>query len=76
MDRQQVLEELVRAWVEVELPGQSTVADQAVELVNAVYESGHSAQAACRQAGAFIDRRVQHPADPGKDSHAMALVAR
>jgi hypothetical protein len=38
--RQHVLEEVVRAWVEEALPGQTTVADQAVELVSMSCDSG------------------------------------
>lgn len=75
MDRQLVLEDVVRAWVEEELPGQATVADQAVEVVSAAYESGHSIPVACRRVSEFINCRVQHPACHRADSHANALLA-
>ena len=75
MDRQHVLEEVVRGWVEVELPGRVTVADQAVEMVMAAYQSGHSVPVTCRQVSEFISCRVLHPAYQRIDSRAMALMA-
>jgi hypothetical protein len=75
MDRKHSLEEVVRAWVEVELPGQAAAANRAVELLSGAYESGHSVLAACRQVSEFINCRVQHPAYQRGDSHAVALLA-
>ncbi len=75
MERQQVLEEVVRAWVEAELPGQVTLADQAVEVVTAACESGHSVPVACRQVSEFINCRVLHPAYQRIDRRAMAFLA-
>ncbi len=75
MFRQQVLEEVVRVWVEEVLPGQTAVADQAVELVSMSRDSGASIPVACAQVSMFVNCRVQHPAYQRADSHAMALLA-
>lgn len=75
MCRQHVLEEVVRTWVEEALPGEEAVADQAVELVVAAYESGASVPVACRQVSEFVSCRVQHPAYQQAGGHAMALLA-
>lgn len=75
MQRHHVLEEVVRAWVEEALPGQTTVADQAVELVTMSCQSGASIPVACAQVSKFVNCRVQHPAYQRVDSHAMALLA-
>ena len=75
MYRQHVLEEVVRAWVEEALPGQVSVADQAVELASTTYASGASVWVACRRASKFVNCRVQHPAYQRTDRGEMALLA-
>ena len=75
MGRQHLLEEVVRVWVEEVLPGQETVADQAVEVMKATFRSGNSVPVACRRVTEFINCRVQHPAHREVESHAMALLA-
>jgi len=75
MYRQHVLEEVVRAWVEEALPGQATVAAQAVELVSTAYESGASVPFACRQVRQFVSCRVQHPAYQRTDRGELVLLA-
>ncbi len=75
MDNQQVLEEVVRAWVEESLPGQATVVNQAVELVGTAYRSGGSVPVACRQVTNFVNCRAHHPAYQRTDCGAMALLA-
>ncbi len=75
MHRRYELEEVVRAWVEKVLPGQATIADQAVMLVNESYESGASVVAACGQVSEFVKCRAQHPGYQRTDGHAIALVA-
>jgi hypothetical protein len=75
MDNQHVLEEVVRAWVEERLPGQATIANQAVDLVGTAYESGVSVPIACRQVTNFVNARVRHPGYQRTDSGAMALLA-
>lgn len=75
MHRQHVLEEVVRVWVEEVLPGQTAVADQAVELVSMSCDSGASIPDAFAQVSKFVNCRVQHPAYQRVDRHAMALLA-
>jgi len=59
---EQVLDEVVRAWVEQELPGDQGAANRAAAIALDCYREGASVSEACREAGAFIEGWARHPA--------------
>ncbi len=75
MDRSYVLEGVVRAWVEMVLPGQTALADRAVALAINSYEDSDSIQVACRQVSEVVECWLHHPATQGSEGRALVHLA-
>jgi len=56
------LVEVVRAWVNQEVPGEPATADRAVAVAVAAYARGASVTEACQETRAFLGSWARHPA--------------
>ena len=75
MDKDCELGDVVRAWVELALPGQTRLADRAVALAIDSYRAGASIRVACLQVSEFVDCWVQHSAQQAFEGHALVRLA-
>lgn len=66
MGNGQILAEVVRAWVDAELPGEPVAASRAAWVAEAAYHGGATISDACAEARSFVGSWVRHP------SHAKA----
>jgi hypothetical protein len=61
MTSELVLAEMVRAWIDRQLPGDVRAANHAVAIAEAAYAGGASVSEACRQVRAFVGSWSRHP---------------
>lgn len=69
MTNDEVLVEAVQAWVDQIRPGDRGVAERAAVVALTSYQEGRNVSEACRQASAFVQSWISHPAhmDPDHD---------
>jgi len=70
-----VLAEVVRAWVEQELPGHPGAAEGAAGVGRRAYEQGMSVSEACAEATAFVGSWARHPAHQTVHRQAAVVLA-
>jgi len=70
-----VLAEVIRTWVNLELPGEPGAADRAAVVAQASYARGVSIDEVCRQARAFVGSWIRHPAHRGVDQDVVVRLA-
>lgn len=75
MENGNVLAEVVRAWVGIELPGEPDVADRAAHIAEAAYNSGAAINEACGQAVSFVGSWVRHPSHWNGESNGLVALA-
>lgn len=75
LEKSYVLEEVVRAWVNMVLPGQTALVGRAAALAIDSYEADASVQAACRQVSELVDCWVEHPATQNFEGRALVRLA-
>ncbi len=75
MDKGQMLAEVVRAWVGIELPGEYSAADRAGRIAEAAYLDGASIEEACRSAMGFVGSWTRHPAHWKAGIDALAVAS-
>jgi hypothetical protein len=68
----EVLAEAVRAWADEIRPGHRAVAERAALVALNCYGEGSNVREACRQASAFVQSWINHPAHMNPD-HDVVL---
>jgi predicted nucleic acid-binding protein len=72
MTSDEVVAETVRAWVDQSQPGDRRVAERAAFVALITYREGRNISEACRQASAFVQSWINHPAHLNPD-HDVVL---
>ena len=72
---EQVLAEIVRAWVDSEFPGQPGAVNRAASVAAVFYAQGASIAEACEQAPAFFGSWIRHPAHQKADQLTVLQLA-
>jgi hypothetical protein len=75
MENGDVLAEVVRAWVGLELPGDRGAADRAAHIAESSFNSGATIDEACSDAASFIGSWVRHPSHWRAASDGMVALA-
>jgi hypothetical protein len=72
----QIVADVVRAWVALELQGEPGIADRAAARAWCAYLEGASVTEACQEAMEFVGSWVRHPANwRGARSGPVALAS-
>jgi hypothetical protein len=70
-----LLGDVVRAWVEIELPGDPGIADRAAARARIVYRDGASVTEACHEAMELVGSWVRHPSHRREERNGMVALA-
>ena len=61
MTNERLLEEMVRTWAELKLPGEARAADIAAQMARQRFAHGATVAEAFRQAETFLESWARHP---------------
>lgn len=75
MTSEQVLGDTVRAWVDLQRPGDRVAADRAATIAEAMYHDGLSVSEACERARAFLAVWARQPSRTTVGRRAPARIA-
>ena len=75
VSNEQVLAEVVRVWVERELPGDQGAATRAAAIALNCYRDSATVSEACRQASDFVVSWTRHPAHYMVEQDAVVRLA-
>jgi len=75
MENGRILAEVVRAWVEVELPEEPGAAERAAHIAEAAYSGGASIDEACGDALGFVHSWLHHPSHWKAGHDGMVALA-
>ena len=75
MTSEQELGEVVRAWADLQRPGDRVAAECAAAIAQATYHDGFPVGEACERARAFLAIRAQHAAREMLSRRAPARIA-
>ena len=75
MTNEQVLAEVVRVWVERELPGDQGAATRAATIALNCYRDSATVSEACRHASDFVVSWTRHPAHYMVEQDAVVRLA-
>ena len=71
MTNDEVVAEAVRSWVDQMRPGDRDVAERAALVALVSYQEGRNVSEACRQASAFVQSWINHPAHTNRDDDVV-----
>lgn len=75
MSTEDLVADLVRAWVRAEVDGDADLADRAVWRAQVAHRAGASIGESCREAEAFTRSWLRHPSHRPEDRDELVALA-